>query len=79
MRIQWTGPAAHDFVSICNYTQEQYGPAVASKKAQHIIERVDSLVQFPKMGRSGRKSGTRELVLSGSPFLAVYRIREKCD
>jgi plasmid stabilization system protein ParE len=27
------------------------------------------------MGRPGRISGTRELVITGTPFVAVYRVR----
>jgi toxin ParE1/3/4 len=33
-----------------------------------------ALAQFPEQGRTGRKSGTRELALSGLPYLAVYRL-----
>jgi toxin ParE1/3/4 len=36
-----------------------------------------SLTQFPYRGRPGRKVNTRELVFSGLPYLAVYRIREE--
>jgi plasmid stabilization system protein ParE len=28
------------------------------------------------MGRIGQKNGTRELVILGLPFLAVYRVRD---
>jgi len=35
---------------------------------------VEALAQFPNQGRTGRKSGTRELVLSGSPYIAMYRL-----
>jgi toxin ParE1/3/4 len=42
--------------------------------AHRVYEAVGSLLQFPHLGRSGRKRGTRELVLSGLPFLAIYRV-----
>ena len=32
------------------------------------------LAQFPEQGRTGRKSGTPELVLTGLPYLAIYRL-----
>jgi len=76
MRLRWAGPAAHDFVSICDYTEQQYGVAVAGETARRILESVNSLQQSPNLGRPGRKRSTRELVLSDSPILAVYRIRE---
>jgi len=74
MRIRWTEPAAHDLTGICDYTQEHNGPDAARKLAVRIYEAVDSLSQFPHLGRLGRKPGTRELVLTGLPFLAIYRV-----
>jgi addiction module RelE/StbE family toxin len=35
---------------------------------------VEGLVQFPEMGRPGRIEGTRELVISRTPYIAAYRI-----
>jgi toxin ParE1/3/4 len=32
-------------------------------------------MEFPELGRSGRKAGTRELIFSGLPYLAIYRLR----
>jgi plasmid stabilization system protein ParE len=76
MRIRWTEPAARDLTGICDYTQEHHGPGPAHKLALRIYEAIGSLPQFPHLGRLGRKLGTRELVLPGSPFLAVYRVRK---
>ncbi|HZM12242.1 MAG TPA: type II toxin-antitoxin system RelE/ParE family toxin [Candidatus Limnocylindrales bacterium] len=75
MRIRWTEPAAHDLTHICDYTEEHDGPAAARRVALTIYQGVSSLTQFPHRGRQGRKVGPRELVFSGLPFLAVYRIR----
>jgi toxin ParE1/3/4 len=44
---------------------------------EEIERQTDKLSDFPKIGRPGRKRGTRELVITGSPFLAVYRISAK--
>jgi toxin ParE1/3/4 len=32
---------------------------------------------FAGLGRPGRKRGTRELVVPGTPFIVVYRIQEQ--
>jgi hypothetical protein len=44
--------------------------------ALRVYEAGGSLLQFPRLGRSGRKRGARELVLSGLPFLAISRVCE---
>ncbi len=33
------------------------------------------LAEHPELGRVGRVGGTRELVVTGTPYLLVYRIR----
>jgi plasmid stabilization system protein ParE len=35
---------------------------------------VEGLARFPEMGRPGRIEGTRELVISRTPYIAAYRI-----
>jgi toxin ParE1/3/4 len=78
MRIRWTELAQRDFTNICDYTEEQSGPAAARRVALRIYEAIDllNLVQFPSRGRPGRQPDTRELIFTGLPFLAVYRLRE---
>jgi toxin ParE1/3/4 len=76
MIVRWTESAARDLTGICDYTEQHSGPEAARKVALRVYEAVGSLVQFPHLGRPGRKPGTRELVLSGLPFLAIYRVRE---
>lgn len=76
MRVRWTQPAALDLTGICDYTQEHHGPEAGRKLALRIFEAIGALPQFPHLGRLGRKPCTRELVLSGSPFIAIYRVRK---
>jgi toxin ParE1/3/4 len=76
MRVLWTEPAAHDLTHICDYIEKHDSSTTARRVALSIYERVSALVEFPERGRSGRKSGTRELILPGLPYLAVYRLRE---
>jgi len=74
MRIRWTQPATRDFSQICDYLSEHGSPGTARRVALSIFDGVTSLSQFPQQGQRGRKSGTRELILTGLPYLAVYRI-----
>jgi len=53
----------------------QDNPFSAIEQGDRIARQVGQLVQNPEMGRSGRKHGTRELVISRTPFIVVYRIK----
>ena len=75
MRIRWTTPAAQDLTNISDYLAERDGVDLARRVALTIYERVDALTAFPRQGRPGRLHDTRELVISGLPYLAIYRLR----
>ena len=75
MRIRWTDPAVRDFTQICNYIQEHGNADTARRAALSIYQGVDMLARFPESGRTGRQPETRELVFTGLPYLAVYRLR----
>jgi toxin ParE1/3/4 len=44
--------------------------------ALSIYERISTLAELPEQGRAGRVAGTRELIFTGLPYLAIYRIRK---
>lgn len=51
-------------------------PAAAISQGDAIEHQVDALIGTPPIsGRSGRKPGTRELVISRTPFIAVFRVK----
>jgi plasmid stabilization system protein ParE len=77
MRIRWTVPAVRDLAGICDYIEVRSGPKVAQRIALRIYERIDALILAPYGGRQGRVPGTRELIFSGLPFLAIYRVRDE--
>ena len=35
------------------------------------------LENYPFMGKSGRVDGTRELIISNSPYMIIYRVKEE--
>ncbi len=47
----------------------------AARMVERIYDSVVHLSRFPEIGRPGRVPGTRELVVSDSPFIIPYRIR----
>jgi len=76
--IQWTEQAtqqldqAHDYIALSNSKE------VAARITMQIVTSVQQLAAFPMSGRAGRVPGTRELVISNTPFIAAYAI-EKAD
>ena len=75
MRVRWTTPAREQFVSAYEYIAEE-NRAAAARTADQIWESTQLLARHPMAGREGRVSGTRELVISGTPFLVAYRIEK---
>jgi len=43
-----------------------------------LYEAVQSLKEFPHLGRLGREDGTRELLFPPTPYIAVYRVQDQC-
>jgi toxin ParE1/3/4 len=74
MTVLWSPEAAADFAAIVGYIRKQ-NPSAAERVAHTIYDGVASLTSFPKQGRPGRTKGTRELVFSPPPFIAIYRVK----
>lgn len=52
-------------------------PQAALEQEATITSAVARLGTFPKLGRAGRLRGTRELVVSGTPYIVVYRVSDR--
>jgi toxin ParE1/3/4 len=76
MRVRWTTPAREQFVRAFEYIAEE-NRAAAVRTADQIWESTQLLARHPMAGRDGRVAGTRELVISGTPFIIAYRIEKK--
>ena len=75
MRLRWTAPAAQDLYSITRYVRRD-NPTAAREVAKTIYDGCESLINSPHRGRKGKQTGTRELVFSPLPYIAVYRVTE---
>ena len=53
----------------------QDNPRAAMEMGKQVLEAVDYIKQYPTLGRAGRLRGTRKLVVSGTPFIVIYRVR----
>jgi len=70
MRIDWARPAIDDLRDAGEYIAHD-NPTAASRMAARVVEAVESL----NIGRPGRGINTRELVVTGNPFLIIYRLQ----
>lgn len=75
MIIRWTRKAEADLFEQCDHIAKD-DPALARQVGRDILSAVEGLADFPFRGRSGRVDGTRELVLAGLPWVAVYAVTE---
>ncbi|QWR77783.1 type II toxin-antitoxin system RelE/ParE family toxin [Candidatus Magnetomonas plexicatena] len=72
LHIEWTSLALRDIRDAGEFIAMNNRNA-ADLVAKRIIDAVEYLREYPMIGRSGRVLGTRELVISGTPFIVVYR------
>jgi len=75
MKLRWTPRAVADLEEISDYL------AAASPQAwEHLLQRVERLTEtildFPLMGKAGLVPGTREFVLSGTPYILVFQLKD---
>ena len=73
MKIEWLPVAARNREQQLDYLADR-NPQAAVKMGDAIAFAVDQLADHPQLGRPGRVGGTRELVVSGSPYVVVYRV-----
>jgi len=64
----------HDLAAARAYIARDNPPA-ADRQVERVLAAVGSLLQFPDIGRPGRRAGTRELVVSRTPYVVAYRVR----
>ena len=70
--VRWTEPAARDLEEAGSYIQ-QFNAHAAAQTLRRIQAAASNLSHFPYSGRPGRVAGTRELVVTGTPYLVAYR------
>ena len=76
MKVRWTIPAANQLQDIFDYISDD-NPAAAERLVRRIRDAIQRTGRLPRAGRIGRVAGTREIAVSGTPYLVAYRIVEK--
>jgi toxin ParE1/3/4 len=74
MRVDWLNIATRELDSLYDY-MAIFSPQAAHRRLRAILTAVDRVSQFPTSGRPGEVPGTREVVVSGTPFRVVYRVQ----
>jgi len=74
IQIVWMPRARKNRQAAIEYIAQENLQAALDQLDQ-IERQVDLLPNNPEIGRTGRKHGTRELMLSKTSFILLYRIR----
>jgi toxin ParE1/3/4 len=77
MRVVWSSRAIRHLTALRDYIAAD-NPQAAAAVAARILDSVDQLVTQSHSGRPGRLTGTRELVVPGTPYVIPYRVRGEC-
>jgi toxin ParE1/3/4 len=73
VKVRWTTPALQQLHDAKLYIEVE-NPSAANAIGTRIEDGVKRLALFPEMGRTGRRTGTRELVIPATNFIVAYRI-----
>ena len=76
MTVSWMPTADKDLDQIELYIAAD-NPEAAGGVAERILEATAVLERFPAVGRTGRVEGTRELVVTGTPYIIAYAVRRR--
>jgi toxin ParE1/3/4 len=73
MEVVWRPIAVEDIDGARSYIARN-NPAAADRVVQTIRAAVARLANSPHIGRPGRVDGTRELVVTGTPYIVAYAV-----
>jgi toxin ParE1/3/4 len=73
LNLRWLPEAERNFTSQIDYVADR-NVSAAIRMGDLIEAAVSRLSDFPESGRIGRVAGTRELVVTGTPYVVVYSV-----
>jgi len=74
VEIVWSRLARARLREIREYVAKDK-PDAAARLATRIVAVVEALKNHPRLGRAGTEPGIRELVIGGTPYIVLYRVR----
>jgi len=76
VKLVWRAKAEADRKKAIQFIADQnVGAAIG--QLDEIERQTDLLIDQSEIGRPGRIDGTRELVISRTSFIVIYRVRQK--
>jgi toxin ParE1/3/4 len=72
--IVWSPRAVEHLTHLRSYIARD-NPKAANRIAATLLAAVERLAELPNLGRLGRVAGTRELIVPGTSYVIVYRLR----
>jgi toxin ParE1/3/4 len=74
MRIRWLRTALRNLNELAQYIAKD-NPRAAVQMVRRIKTAAQQLQKYPALGRLGRVTDTRELIIPGTTYLIPYRIK----
>jgi len=78
MKLRFSPRAARDLADIGDYIHER-NPNAALRVRASILELLQNLVLFPRVGRQQEVEGVRKLVTRRYPYLVYYTVDEAAE
>jgi len=72
--VRWTRKALANLDEEAMFIAKQ-NPEAAAQIVERVEGAVQKLANHPALGRPGRVLGSRELVISSTPYIIPYRVR----
>ena len=76
--LVWLDDALDDLDDIGSYISRD-NPRAAEQVVRRISEAVSILPWHPRLGRLLADGDTRRLTISGTPYIAFYRLRDRIE
>lgn len=74
LEIVWSRLARKRLKEIHDYIASDK-PEAAARFATRLVAAVEVLREYPLLGRIGAEPDIRELVIGGTPYIVLYRVR----
>jgi toxin ParE1/3/4 len=78
MKLRFTPRAAADLIATADYLRQRNPGAAISVRAT-ILESLQLLLRFPRLGRTQSVQGVRRLVTRKYGYIAYYKVDEEAE